>query len=205
MPTSLLWGKTKEEKKEFDVAQGWIRGEEWGWIGLPTPQSIDTSAWTRIDLYPEMTALTSSPSSSHSEVTIPSESASSPASPPFPPDGGALDNEHDNATEGQVKLETYKMDDGSRSTNRSLSAGLAGVQGELAVPETPPSRGRQSKIPLPLPINVTASESEDKGAFPAYIKPKVDREDQVQFPCLYDLESLKMDVAVTGDVEVGRI
>ncbi|OCF31240.1 methionyl-tRNA formyltransferase [Kwoniella heveanensis BCC8398] len=43
--------KDEEETREFDDAPGWIRGAEWAWAGLPTPESLQTSESTRIDIF----------------------------------------------------------------------------------------------------------------------------------------------------------
>lgn len=47
----------EEELQEFDLAPGWIRGEEWAWAGIERPASLWTSEWTRINLYPGCTPL----------------------------------------------------------------------------------------------------------------------------------------------------
>lgn len=47
----------EEELQEFDLAPGWVRGEEWAWAGLEQPASLRTSEWTRINLYPGSTPL----------------------------------------------------------------------------------------------------------------------------------------------------
>lgn len=39
----------EEESAGFDEAPGWIRGEEWSWVGLQTPPSMGTSASLLID------------------------------------------------------------------------------------------------------------------------------------------------------------
>lgn len=43
----------EEDMDEFDDAPHWILGEEWGWVGLPTPPSLDTSESLRIGLKPD--------------------------------------------------------------------------------------------------------------------------------------------------------
>nr|XP_018260551.1 methionyl-tRNA formyltransferase [Kwoniella dejecticola CBS 10117]OBR82709.1 methionyl-tRNA formyltransferase [Kwoniella dejecticola CBS 10117] len=41
----------EEDTREFDDAPGWVRGEEWGFVDLPTPKSLETSESTRIDIF----------------------------------------------------------------------------------------------------------------------------------------------------------
>jgi len=41
--------RDEEELPEFDNAPGWVRGEEWSWVGLQTPSSMSTSAGLLID------------------------------------------------------------------------------------------------------------------------------------------------------------
>ncbi|WVF68886.1 hypothetical protein IAT40_003659 [Kwoniella sp. CBS 6097] len=43
--------KDEEDTKEFDDAPGWIRGAEWAWARLHTPESLLTSESTRIDIF----------------------------------------------------------------------------------------------------------------------------------------------------------
>jgi hypothetical protein len=43
----------EEELESFDDAPGWVRGVEWSRVGLPAPESLKTSEWTRIKLYPK--------------------------------------------------------------------------------------------------------------------------------------------------------
>lgn len=43
----------EEEGAKFDDAPDHMRGEEWAWVGLPVPASLETSEWTRINLYAE--------------------------------------------------------------------------------------------------------------------------------------------------------
>lgn len=51
---SLAEGKKDEEDlPSFDDAEGWVRGEEWGWVGMDVPTSLSTSERTRVDLYPD--------------------------------------------------------------------------------------------------------------------------------------------------------
>lgn len=45
-------GFDEEDLPSFDDAPGWNRGEEWGWVGSPTPGSLATSESTRVKLYP---------------------------------------------------------------------------------------------------------------------------------------------------------
>nr|WVH01972.1 protein tyrosine phosphatase-like protein [Naematelia aurantialba] len=40
-----------EETPAFDDAPGWTRGEEWGWVGLGSPRSLQTSESTRVKLF----------------------------------------------------------------------------------------------------------------------------------------------------------
>ncbi|BEI86677.1 hypothetical protein CcaverHIS002_0700230 [Cutaneotrichosporon cavernicola] len=41
--------RDEEELATFDDAPGWVRGEEWSWVGLQTPASMATSENLRID------------------------------------------------------------------------------------------------------------------------------------------------------------
>ncbi|WWC73419.1 uncharacterized protein I206_107386 [Kwoniella pini CBS 10737] len=43
--------KDEEDTKEFDDAPNWIRGEEWKYVNLPIPKSLETSESTRIDIF----------------------------------------------------------------------------------------------------------------------------------------------------------
>ncbi|WVR08307.1 hypothetical protein IAU60_005360 [Kwoniella sp. DSM 27419] len=42
--------RDEEDTKEFDDAPGWVRGEEWSWVGMNAPQSLETSEKTRVDM-----------------------------------------------------------------------------------------------------------------------------------------------------------
>lgn len=44
--------KDEEDLQSFDEAEGWKRGEEWGWVNMDIPASMATSEGTRVDLYP---------------------------------------------------------------------------------------------------------------------------------------------------------
>lgn len=75
-----------EETAEFDSANGWVRGEEWSWVGLQTPSSMATSANLLIDFAAPVPPLTTRCAScstgserSHDIVTDPGEPA-----PPSP-------------------------------------------------------------------------------------------------------------------------
>ncbi|ORY35015.1 hypothetical protein BCR39DRAFT_490700, partial [Naematelia encephala] len=41
----------EEETEAFDDAPGWIRGEEWSWVGQDKPRSLQTSESTRVTLF----------------------------------------------------------------------------------------------------------------------------------------------------------
>ncbi|WVW86599.1 hypothetical protein I302_108649 [Kwoniella bestiolae CBS 10118] len=41
----------EEDTREFDDAPNWTRGEEWGYVGLVAPKSLESSEKTRIDIF----------------------------------------------------------------------------------------------------------------------------------------------------------
>ena len=299
----LAGGEDEEEKKEFDDAEGWVRGEEWAWAGLPIPESMATSAWTRIDLYPGLktSTSTSSSSSSDSEVTTPPPQHSpnmtqfqipgSKTDPPrsaFSPDlqSGEVGSPGSTAAEdcvgertidpmdpadplapgqrsepsrsysrkstsgvprsvvfeaenpvspssrkersGKLKMfkrisdvlrspgsktisspnpplsstdaqtrpgtqkgEGYDLGYGHEMVNRPIPAGIAGNKGTPAAPNTPPSLDQRKKTCLPLPVDITINGGPARSgeSIPEYVRPKVEGEDQVEFPCFFDPDS----------------
>jgi len=106
-----------------------------------------------------------------------------------------------NANGGDVDVEIvqgYDLGEGYNTVNRPLPAGIAGVKGKLATPQTPPSLDRRRKISPPLPVDFTGHVQTDKAIAPGYVRPKVEGEDQVDFPCLYDPGSVAGQTVSSG-------
>jgi hypothetical protein len=74
----LAGAPDEEELEHFDQAPGWVRGEEWGWVGLPTPPSLVTSESTRIPLYPSSAPLRTEMSRKDSQASQGSTTSSRP-------------------------------------------------------------------------------------------------------------------------------
>ncbi|WWC95295.1 hypothetical protein V866_002156 [Kwoniella sp. B9012] len=45
----------EEDTRAFDDAPGWRRGREWGYVGMETPKSLESSEKTRIDIFHQPT------------------------------------------------------------------------------------------------------------------------------------------------------
>lgn len=206
-----------EETPAFDDAPGWIRGDEWGWVGLVTPPSLATSEKTRIDLWykPRMTPRKSYASSVVS-VASPSETqlsgsnsvfSVSTTSGPLTPSsskrslslflgggGGKKDKDDPALTPTKPSRTLTALPPHETPTSPSPSRfKLLTRKVSGAILSLGPSSGSRSASPTPTESASTLPEKKHSIPYPAssgivYQIPKVANADECDYPCLYNPE-----------------
>lgn len=192
----------EEEDAGFDDAPGWVRGEEWSWVGLQTPPSMATSSGLLIDFSAPVPPLgarrPSSASSSGSEPsaeirTDPGDASTAPVSVATP--------------ESPVTPARYNPDPivAKVPTSRPEPVRTAGhptlVPPSFMPSSQFPSSGRNKSRPnflgrlagafrsrSDLRTTSTRKKGSDDGT-PAYNRPVLSNEGNTESPCHYNITS----------------
>jgi len=188
--------KDEEEEEAFDEAEAWVRGEEWGWVGMEAPKSMDTSEITRINLFPQDERIPASPSMSL-ESWKADYATSRPSSPveytyekisigsPYRPSQGRI---------GETRYESDKsistiLGDGPTTPStggRIISDqfdGKESVGGVRWLPNVTPSKQRGGRVMETPKSPSPKSKVAIKGY--SHVKPTLGGMVEVEFPCLY--------------------
>lgn len=188
--------RDEEETAAFDDAPGWVRGEEWSWVGLQTPASMASSAGLLIDFAATLPPLGarrhSSASSSDSElsadirtdpgVETPTPAIASPESPVTSPRYTPVEK---------------------RAPPKSLHvSGHATLSPPSSMPSSPSPRGKtrnnflgrlagafRSRTDLRSSGRRKGSDNEIPVATPPYHRPNLPNEGNTESPCLFNVTS----------------
>ena len=161
---ALAYGLDEEDSPEFDLAEGWIRGQEWEWVGMDVPSSLATSEWTRVPLF---------------DMDNSTDKAVAPELTRSPSDSSA----------GSPQVLTPESVHQAQFAPAEVAA-----PAKLSTVDKIKQFGRQVTSSLRSPTKVTRNGQDvkvgEKDSAPAYSKPSVPGDDKVEFPCLYDSETV---------------
>ncbi|CAK9785842.1 ClpP/crotonase [Cutaneotrichosporon oleaginosum] len=178
--------RDEEEGASFDDAPGWIRGEEWSWVGLQTPSSMATSEGLRIDFgahVPPLDALSRRQSRA--------SSSGSEASADIRTDPGSGDDNVDVVKPGSTPVPGTPIL--HKSPTKAPAVSLAPPSSySLSAPTSPKSKrsgllGRLAGAFRSRTDLRAVNKKQGDDTTPAYRRPLVPNEGNTESPCFFNV------------------